>query len=74
MTVWAYIEKEAGRRKITDKWVPIKPIYHEFTKGKNKGKFSVVMVNGKSAIATSIRGDKDNCSKTLIEVSVTSST
>lgn len=54
---WAYIERVKGRRRMTDRWAPIKDIYHEFKRGKNKGKFLVVMANGKAAIATSIQED-----------------
>lgn len=54
---WAYIERVKGRRKITDRWAPIRDIYHQFKRGKNKGKFIVVMANGQSAIATSIQED-----------------
>lgn len=54
---WAYIERVKGRRKITHRWSPIHDIYHQFKRGRNKGKFIVVMTNGKSAIATSIQED-----------------
>jgi hypothetical protein len=60
MTTWAYIERVKRARKIRDKWVPIKPVYHRLTKGKDAGKYTVVTVNGVNAIATSIRPEEKN--------------
>ena len=59
MTTWAYIERIKGKQKLTDRWAPIKPIYHRFTKGKDKGKFCVVMMNGKTATATTVKDEKE---------------
>lgn len=52
---WAFIERVKGKRKITHRWAPIQDIYHEFRRGKNRGKYAVVMANGRGAMATMIQ-------------------